>query len=1133
MTVKIIRSLAAITVAIAMVFQPLSYSNAKEVPSDLAPDNVFAEAHSTPGSDAFSRSVLSDMEFFSFAIFVYQQIIAEGKDISALFEGLGGIPYWQTSRIKSYLAKDFIEVGGDILIIKFRNGNAVRVFPTMAHTMRDDGAIEDGVVPRFRVIGDRYTIQYITAANAGRTPLTDVSPEGVDEIYLRIWEKALPYYEKARPADVMHVSWMMKEASRIARVAGLDANILLPIIILHDVGYAACMSDEHARAFEADVKKKHMQEGAKIARVILDELGYDKAAAERVVRYVSVHDNWKFGDNSPFRECVEMGVFQDLDFTWMATREGFESARTQILGMNPRQMFDFIVNDDKHDMRPFATRQTRALYEELINERRRELDEPSGAAQAMIGYGPMVSYDALKIAPDIKGVYITAEQSTGNSQDVIAIVCRAKPDSTQRAKDMAEMINQVLLVMNMELDGTVVRPKTAVQTYIAQHLRQMKWRLADRKIAVETAYDLKANSARYGDKLVFNDSFLGILYKMWHSHRVEVTPEKMREEMGALWMLAERLFHELDHDADEVEQVFKDRMFYRAVISEHALVRGAVAMDAAMPVEYDGLGKKAPFGKAFHSDEYFSLIRRIASITDAEEIRLEIKRAISEMFRHNSSKEILGLSDEKIRAASAMLAAHGINDDLFGERIFNRDFGRFFMERSLFSVSAPYFDAYVERNRQEYVHRMWNDNVDGIKQRLLALSRAVGTEEETARWIENRLALRNITGKDSVRKKLYPVMVWASHVVNPQNYEKRSGRLFGDIYYEGLNLMTIPIFPLDKDGEIDWGLLYWAYQDAPSFACRERGPPNTGLPTHEYFRAKKISIYEYLITHDMTALSSAKRPGADRENDMPRQLSLFDELPAVTDTAPAPDQNATTAGTTDDGSGTTERREEHEPTLFDFGPGAEDTDPSGNAIEYPVTEIDAASAADGIKHVHGLTMAINVAPTLDKVTHILVESSIPAHSQQDILAYLNKRSRNDLASEKIYFLEADAIATYIADNHCTRENTVVLLSDGSKLGEAVAGVNALVVKKDGATDFVNIDGLLGAARCVLNRDWDSFRDIYSALTGTECPEIKPEWMADPAELAKHLIISLPPVRIMNVNDQQKLNGMLKEALVAA
>jgi len=60
----------------------------------------------------------------------------------------------------------------------------------------------------------------------------------MEEQYLKVWELAKPFYEKGRSYDIPHIAWMMKEAETIAESEMLDKRILLPIVILHDVGYS-------------------------------------------------------------------------------------------------------------------------------------------------------------------------------------------------------------------------------------------------------------------------------------------------------------------------------------------------------------------------------------------------------------------------------------------------------------------------------------------------------------------------------------------------------------------------------------------------------------------------------------------------------------------------------------------------------------------------------------------------------------------------------------------------------------------------------------------------------------------------------------------------------------------------------
>ena len=58
------------------------------------------------------------------------------------------------------------------------------------------------------------------------------------EIYKKILEKALPYYEKGRQGDVEHVKWLVEVIPKFISDKDVDMDILIAVAILHDVGYA-------------------------------------------------------------------------------------------------------------------------------------------------------------------------------------------------------------------------------------------------------------------------------------------------------------------------------------------------------------------------------------------------------------------------------------------------------------------------------------------------------------------------------------------------------------------------------------------------------------------------------------------------------------------------------------------------------------------------------------------------------------------------------------------------------------------------------------------------------------------------------------------------------------------------------
>ncbi|VVB73770.1 Uncharacterised protein [uncultured archaeon] len=190
----------------------------------------------------------------------------------------------------------------------------------------------------------------------------------MNTIYRKIWDLAKPYYEKGRPMDIAHIEWMMKDAMLVCRKEKIDDSLLLPLVILHDVGYSAVPK---GNPFNLDLRKAHMEAGARIAGQTLETVGYPREKVIQIVKYVSVHDNWAFGENNIYTGDRVLGTFNDLDFAWMATKEGFP-ALMKILNKGPAEMINYLETDSKLKDRPFSTKTAKGLFEKYVKERKTE-----------------------------------------------------------------------------------------------------------------------------------------------------------------------------------------------------------------------------------------------------------------------------------------------------------------------------------------------------------------------------------------------------------------------------------------------------------------------------------------------------------------------------------------------------------------------------------------------------------------------------------------------------------------------------------------------------------------------------------------------------------------------------------------
>ena len=113
--------------------------------------------------------------------------------------------------------------------------------------------------------------------------------------YGEVWAAVRPYM-RARKNDV-HIPLSYGYAERLlAAYPDADEDVVLLGILLHDVGWAVVDQEAIYRdAFgpgmmESDVRIAHEKEGARLARAILEPLGYAEAVVDEVAAIIDGHD---------------------------------------------------------------------------------------------------------------------------------------------------------------------------------------------------------------------------------------------------------------------------------------------------------------------------------------------------------------------------------------------------------------------------------------------------------------------------------------------------------------------------------------------------------------------------------------------------------------------------------------------------------------------------------------------------------------------------------------------------------------------------------------------------------------------------------------------------------------------------
>ncbi len=158
----------------------------------------------------------------------------------------------------------------------------------------------------------------------------------------QVWALAEPYWH-TRSGEI-HMPESFAMAQRLLEaLPEADASVVLPAILLHDVGYARVPESTHhdglagaPDGWDADITRRHEIEGARLAREILAAVGYDAALTARVVEIVDGHDS------RAEALSLEDAIVKDADKLWRFTESGVRAAHGWI-GRTPAEFMDYVA----------------------------------------------------------------------------------------------------------------------------------------------------------------------------------------------------------------------------------------------------------------------------------------------------------------------------------------------------------------------------------------------------------------------------------------------------------------------------------------------------------------------------------------------------------------------------------------------------------------------------------------------------------------------------------------------------------------------------------------------------------------------------------------------------------------------
>ena len=181
-----------------------------------------------------------------------------------------------------------------------------------------------------------------------------------------VLDRALPHLQTRHNEIHTRISWEF--AVRLLAAEGGDPEIVVPAILLHDVGWSRVPEEQQLSAFGPNVEnpeltKVHEREGARMAEEILAALEYDEGRISEIVSIIAGHDT------RPGSRSLHESVVRDADKLFRLSAGGFpiDCARFEL---DPATHLDWL--EEQID-RWFFTATAKQLAREEIRARLEEL----------------------------------------------------------------------------------------------------------------------------------------------------------------------------------------------------------------------------------------------------------------------------------------------------------------------------------------------------------------------------------------------------------------------------------------------------------------------------------------------------------------------------------------------------------------------------------------------------------------------------------------------------------------------------------------------------------------------------------------------------------------------------------------
>ncbi len=184
------------------------------------------------------------------------------------------------------------------------------------------------------------------------------------EIFEKIRKLVLSYQDKRD--DKGHAEIVTSYAFKLMKSEEGNENVIVPAIILHDIGWSQLTKDERMIIFDnsatkdekLEVNYKHQDASVKLSKNILNKVNYPQNLINEILEIISQHDT-----RDGFISKNE-GLVRDADKLWRFSKTGF----TDDLIRNKfsfQQLYNKLINNIKLQDFFYSDKAKQIAYDEL------------------------------------------------------------------------------------------------------------------------------------------------------------------------------------------------------------------------------------------------------------------------------------------------------------------------------------------------------------------------------------------------------------------------------------------------------------------------------------------------------------------------------------------------------------------------------------------------------------------------------------------------------------------------------------------------------------------------------------------------------------------------------------------------